>query len=147
MTSTLGYDYKIIMIGIDDLKDLSNDNTKHYKHISINPSLKVQNYEVFGSIISNKPTLKKLREFSVKFRLYDFKEFTAIIKNLETQTQNFKITECYILWMIIGKPLKLSVFVQKIENFKSLILTNQSYCNQINLIMKLKLLLNYLKEI
>ena len=53
------------------------------------------------------------KEFSVKFRLHDFKGFTAIIKNLETQTQNFKIAECYILWMIIGNPLTLSIFSPK----------------------------------
>ena len=106
------------MVGINDLKYLNNYDFEHYKQISINPSLKDQNYEVFGSIISNKLALIKLKEFSVKFRLHDFKGFIAIIKNLETQTQNFEITECYILWMIIGKPSKLSVFSPKNREFQ-----------------------------
>ncbi|CAG8554353.1 7585_t:CDS:2, partial [Funneliformis mosseae] len=115
-------EYKIIMVGIDDLKDLSDNNIEHYKRISLNPSLNHQNYEVFGSIISNEQTMTKSKEFSVKFRLKDFKGFTAIIKNLETPISKItKITEFHILWMIIGKPSKLpelSVFSPKNREFQ-----------------------------
>ncbi|CAG8483572.1 3155_t:CDS:2, partial [Funneliformis caledonium] len=115
-------EYKIIMVGIDDLKDLSDNNIEHYKRISLNPSLNHQNYEVFGSIISNEQTMTKSKEFSVKFRLKDFKGFTAIIKKLETPNSKItKITEFHILWMIIGKPSKLpelSVFSPKNREFQ-----------------------------
>ncbi|CAI2171759.1 13982_t:CDS:2 [Funneliformis geosporum] len=122
-------DYKIIMVGIDDLEDLNDNNIEHYKRIIINPSLNDQNYEVFGSIISNEPKLTKSKEFSVKFKLNDFKGFTAIIKNIETQNSKItKISEFHILWMIIGKPSKLpelSVFSPKNREFQ-IIFINES---------------------
>ncbi|POG78559.1 hypothetical protein GLOIN_2v1535390, partial [Rhizophagus irregularis DAOM 181602=DAOM 197198] len=43
---------KIIMTGIDELKDLNINNTEHYKRINIEPSLEDEDYEVFGSVIS-----------------------------------------------------------------------------------------------
>ncbi|UZO03689.1 uncharacterized protein OCT59_024092 [Rhizophagus irregularis] len=98
--------YKIIMSGITDLKDLNNNNTEHYKRINIQTSLEDENYEVFGSIISKNNS--KLEEFLVDFNLYDFNGFTATIKTLRTPVIN--ISECYILWMIIGNPSKLLVF-------------------------------------
>ncbi|CAB4466336.1 unnamed protein product [Rhizophagus irregularis] len=105
--------YKVIMVGRNDLKDLNDDNTENYKYISINLSLKDQDYEVFGSIVSD-DILEKSGEFSVKFKFYDFKGFTAIIKNLEDlKNRHLKITKCYILWVIVGKPSKLSVFSPK----------------------------------
>ncbi|CAB4479881.1 unnamed protein product [Rhizophagus irregularis] len=98
--------YKIIMTGITDLKDLNNNNTEHYKRINIQTSLEDENYEVFGSIISKNNS--KLEEFLVNFNLYDFNGFTAMIKTLKTPVIN--VSECYILWMIIGNPSKLLVF-------------------------------------
>ncbi|CAB4426367.1 unnamed protein product [Rhizophagus irregularis] len=98
--------HRIIMTGITDLKDLDNNNTEHYKRINIQPSLKDENYEVIGSIISKQKN-SKLEEFLLKFGLYDFNGFSAMIKTLKKT--NIKIEECYILWMIIGIPSKLSV--------------------------------------
>ncbi|CAB4471293.1 unnamed protein product [Rhizophagus irregularis] len=98
--------HRIIMSGITDLKDLDNNNTDHYKRINIQPSLEDENYEVIGSIISKKKN-SKLEEFLLKFGLYDFNGFSAMIKTLKNT--NIKIEECYILWMIIGIPSKLSV--------------------------------------
>ncbi|PKY51973.1 hypothetical protein RhiirA4_495361 [Rhizophagus irregularis] len=111
------FDYKIIMVGLYSLEDLNDDNTdiEHYVRISINTPLEDQDYEVFGSIISNKPTLRKP---AIKFRSCDFKGFTAIINNLETQNLDFKITECYVLWMIVGKPSKLSIFSFDNQDFQ-----------------------------
>ncbi|CAB4423116.1 unnamed protein product [Rhizophagus irregularis] len=40
-------DYKVIMAGIDDLKNLNDDDSEHYKRINIHSSLRDQNYEVF----------------------------------------------------------------------------------------------------
>ncbi|PKY45422.1 kinase-like protein [Rhizophagus irregularis] len=99
--------YKIIMTGITDLKDLNSNNTEHYKRINIQTSLEDENYEVFGSIISKNNS--KLEEFLVNFNLYDFNGFTAMIKTLRTPVI-INISECYILWMIIGNPSKLLVF-------------------------------------
>ncbi|CAB4422123.1 unnamed protein product [Rhizophagus irregularis] len=47
-------DFRIIMTGITDLKDLDNNNDVHYKRINLNSEsvLKSEDYEVFGSIIS-----------------------------------------------------------------------------------------------
>ncbi|CAB4409322.1 unnamed protein product [Rhizophagus irregularis] len=61
--------YRIIMTGVTDLKDLNNDDDDHYKRI-------------------------------------DF-ELVKIIKYLET---SIDITECYVSWVVIGKPSQLSVF-------------------------------------
>ncbi|GBC04071.1 hypothetical protein RclHR1_00550016 [Rhizophagus clarus] len=102
--------YKIIMTGIADLKDLDNNNTEHYKRISVQPSLEDENYEVIGSIISKQKD-SKLEEYLLKFRLYDFNGFSVMIKTLKKT--DIKIEECYILWMIIGIPSKLSVFSPK----------------------------------
>ncbi|PKY12903.1 hypothetical protein RhiirB3_481036 [Rhizophagus irregularis] len=98
--------HRIIMSGITDLKDLDNNNTDHYKRINIQPSLEDENYEVIGSIISKQKN-SKLKEFLLKFGLYDFNGFSAMIKTLKKT--HIKIEECYILWMIIGIPSKLSV--------------------------------------
>ncbi|PKC09004.1 HCP-like protein [Rhizophagus irregularis] len=122
-------DYKVIMAGIDDLKNLNDDDSEHYKRINIHSSLRDQNYEVFGSVISNNSTSKRIKEFSVKFRFYDSNGFTAIIRNISNlknpETQHFKITECRILWIIVGKPLKLSVFSSKNREFQ-IICINES---------------------
>ncbi|RIA91150.1 hypothetical protein C1645_132029 [Glomus cerebriforme] len=102
-------DFKIIMTGITDLKDLNNNNVEHYKHINLEFSLEDEDYEVFGSIIS-KNNLKS-EEIYVNFGLYDFNGFFAIIKKLEElESASIDITKCYVLWMIIGIPSKLSVF-------------------------------------
>ncbi|CAI2184104.1 5394_t:CDS:2, partial [Funneliformis geosporum] len=98
-------DLKIIMTGITYLKDLDNHNTEHYKYINVEPSLKDSSYEVFGSIILEN---RKLDEGCINFGMYDRNGFTAIIKT--SKFTNISITECHILWFIIGIPSKLSVF-------------------------------------
>src|SRR5207248_4307906 len=72
---------RIIMTGITDLKDLDNNNVEHYKRINVESPLEDENYEVFGSIISEK--YSKLEGFYVNFGLYDFNGFYAIIKKLK----------------------------------------------------------------
>ncbi|PKC76252.1 hypothetical protein RhiirA1_513262 [Rhizophagus irregularis] len=100
-------DLKIIMTGIEELKDLLDvNNTEHYKRINIKPSLENVNYKVFGSVISKNNL--RLKDVLISFELYDFNGFTAMIKTLNNT--NIDIRECYILWMIIGNPSKLSVF-------------------------------------
>ncbi len=101
---------KIIMTGINDLKDLDNKNVEHYKRINIESSLEDENYKVFGSIITKNNL--KTEDFFVRFSLYDVNGFSAMITTLKNTT-NIDITECYILCMIIGNPLKLSVFSPK----------------------------------
>ncbi|CAB5369916.1 unnamed protein product [Rhizophagus irregularis] len=101
--------YKILMTGVTNLGDLNNNNVEYYKRINIKPSLEDENYEVIGSIISEKNT--KLEEININFGLYDYNGFFAVIKKLETT--NIDITRCYILWMIIGIPSKSSVFSPK----------------------------------
>jgi hypothetical protein len=114
--SSYGQDsHKIIMTGITDLKDLNNNNTEHYKRINIKPSLEDESYEVIGSIISEKE-YKKSEEFLLNFGLYDFNGFSVMIKTLKKT--DIKIEECYILWMIIGIPSKLSVLSPKNQNLQ-----------------------------
>jgi hypothetical protein len=102
-------DYRIIMTGITDLKDLNDDDNDHYKRIDFEFSLESEDYQVFGFIISNNNT--KLEEIYVNFGLYDFNGFYAIIKILEDTS--IDITKCFILWTIVGNPSKLSVFSPK----------------------------------
>ncbi|CAB4439766.1 unnamed protein product [Rhizophagus irregularis] len=109
-----GYDtkqdeFRIIMTGISDLKDLDDKNTEHYKRINIEPSLKDDNYEVFGNIISGNDSL--VNEHFVKFELFDLNGFYAKIKS--SIDSNISIKECHIIWMMIGRPSKLSVFSPK----------------------------------
>ncbi|PKY14702.1 kinase-like protein [Rhizophagus irregularis] len=98
--------YKIIITGITDLTDLNNDNDENYKRINFGLSLESEGYEVFGLIISGTNT--KSKEIYVNFGLYDFNGFYAIIKKLEKTS--IDITECYVLWVVIGKPSQVSVF-------------------------------------
>ncbi|GBC04282.1 hypothetical protein RclHR1_00560009 [Rhizophagus clarus] len=100
-------DLKIIMTGIEELKNLDVNNTEHYKRINIKPSLENENYEVFGSVISKNNL--RLEDILITFELYDCNGFSAIIKALNNDT-HIDITECYILWIIVGIPSKLSVF-------------------------------------
>ncbi|PKB95824.1 hypothetical protein RhiirA5_435964, partial [Rhizophagus irregularis] len=97
-----GNNFKIIMTGSTDLKD--SDITKQII-ISIEPSLKNKNYEIFGSIISKNNS--RLKDIFVTFGSYEIDKFTATIK---TSNRNVNIKECNILWMMIGNPSKLSVF-------------------------------------
>ncbi|EXX76365.1 Rad53p [Rhizophagus irregularis DAOM 197198w] len=105
--------YKIIMTGIKKLKDLNNINTEHYKRINIDPPLKNENYEVFGSIVAENNL--KINGF-IKFGLYDVNGFSAIIDT--SNNENINISECYILWIIIGNPLKLSVYSPNNREFQ-----------------------------
>ncbi|CAB5215388.1 unnamed protein product [Rhizophagus irregularis] len=100
-------DFKIIMTGITDLKDLDSNNIVHYKRINLNSEsvLESEDYEVFGSIISEDNI--KLEEICVNFGLYNFNRFYAIIKTLKETS--IDITRCYILWMIVGNPSKFPV--------------------------------------
>ncbi|CAB4415477.1 unnamed protein product [Rhizophagus irregularis] len=97
------------MTGLADLKDFDID-TENEKRINIDPILEDENYEVFGSIISKK-SHSRLDEFFVTFESYDYSGFSAIINNVSETNTNIK--ECYILWIIIGKPSSLSVFSPK----------------------------------
>ncbi|PKC68281.1 hypothetical protein RhiirA1_507495 [Rhizophagus irregularis] len=108
-------DFRIIMTGITDLKDLEylKDDLKgdlvnvfHYKRINLESPLKDENYEVYGSLISENNV--KLEEIYVNFGQYDVNGFYAIIKKLKLT--NIDITKCYISWIIIGIPSQLSVF-------------------------------------
>ncbi|GBC00965.1 hypothetical protein RclHR1_04010012 [Rhizophagus clarus] len=83
---------KIILTGIDELKDLDDisKSDQIFKQINIEPSLEDTNYEVLGSIITKDNSKKQM----------------------------FDLKECYILWMIIGNPLKLSVFSPKNQDFQ-----------------------------
>ncbi|CAB5369751.1 unnamed protein product [Rhizophagus irregularis] len=101
----------IIMTGITDLKDLNNNNVEHYKRINLNTSLESEDYEVFGTIISENNSKLEELEFYVNFALYDFNGFYAIIK--KSNKTNTDLTNCNVFWMIIGKPSKLSVFSPK----------------------------------
>ncbi|GES80252.1 kinase-like domain-containing protein [Rhizophagus clarus] len=95
-------DRKIILTGITDLKDLDN-GIEDYKRVNFETPLE-EDYEVFGSIISKENS--KLKEFYVNFGLYDYNGFVATIKKLgET---SIIIKECYVIWIVIGNPLKLS---------------------------------------
>jgi TPR repeat protein len=104
--SILKGNYKILMTGITDLKDLDDNNVKYYKRINIEPSLEDENYEVFGSIISNRNS--KSEGIYVNFGSYDFNGFFAMIKKLEETSINIK--ECNVLWMIVEKPSESLVF-------------------------------------
>ncbi|CAB5373518.1 unnamed protein product [Rhizophagus irregularis] len=99
--------YRIIMTGITDLKNLDSNNIVHYKRINLNSEsvLEDEDYEVIGSIISEDNI--KLEEICVNFGLFDFSGFYAIIKKLKETS--FDIKKCYVLWMIVGDPSKLSV--------------------------------------
>jgi hypothetical protein len=99
-------DLKIIMTGIEELKDLDVNNTEHYKRINIKPPLlEDEKYKIFGSVISKNNL--RLEDILISFELYDHNRFSAMIKNLN---RDIDIRESYILWMIIGNPSKLSVF-------------------------------------
>ncbi|CAB4485400.1 unnamed protein product [Rhizophagus irregularis] len=95
--------FKIIMTGSIDLKD--SDITKQVI-VSIEPSLDNKNYEVFGSIVSKNNS--KLDDIFVTFGLYEINEFFVTIDS--SKNTNISIEGCYIIWMIIGNPLELSVF-------------------------------------
>uniref|UniRef100_U9SFS3 Uncharacterized protein n=1 Tax=Rhizophagus irregularis (strain DAOM 181602 / DAOM 197198 / MUCL 43194) TaxID=747089 RepID=U9SFS3_RHIID len=101
--------FKVIMTGLVDLKEFDID-AENEKRININPTLEDENYEVFGSIISKK-NRSRLDEFFVTFESYDFSGFSVIINKLSETNVNIK--ECYIIWIIIGKPSNLSVFSPK----------------------------------
>jgi hypothetical protein len=102
----LNNNLSIILTGITDLKDLNSNNVEHYKRINLESSLGNEDYKVFGSIISENNI--RMEEFYVDFGLYDFNGFCAIIKKLKETS--IDITKCNVFWMIIGNPLKLSVF-------------------------------------
>ncbi|CAG8724934.1 8560_t:CDS:1, partial [Funneliformis mosseae] len=111
-------DFKIIMTGIATLQDLDNHNLEHYKRVNLqnlDQPLECNNYEVFGSIVTKNNL--KTDDFSVIFSLYDVNGFSAMITTLKNTT-NLDITECYILWMIIGNPSDLSIFSPKNREFQ-----------------------------
>ncbi|CAI2170180.1 19206_t:CDS:2 [Funneliformis geosporum] len=110
---SMQHELKILMTGITDLKDLDNSNTEHFKRVNIEPSLKSRNYEVYGSILSGDV---KLENCCINFGMYDFNGFSAIIKTSHV-TYN-RISECRMLWMIIGIPSELSVFSPNNRDFK-----------------------------
>ncbi|CAI2190908.1 721_t:CDS:10, partial [Funneliformis geosporum] len=95
---------ELLIYGIDN-----NNGDEYYKRINVEPRLKDDDYRVFGSIISK--NYSKLKEFCINFGIYEFNGFYAIIRKLIDTSIN--ITECYVLWMIVGKPSKLSTFSPK----------------------------------
>ncbi|GES72673.1 kinase-like domain-containing protein [Rhizophagus clarus] len=105
--------YKILLTGITNLSDLDNKNSENYKRINFDLSMESEDYEVFGLIISENNT--KFEEIYVNFGLYDFNGFYAIIKK---GRRNIDVTKYYILWIIIGNPLKLSIFSPKNRDFQ-----------------------------
>ncbi|CAB5215378.1 unnamed protein product [Rhizophagus irregularis] len=107
---------RIIMTGIANLKDLDSNNIVHYKRINLNSEsvLEDEDYEVIGSIISEDNI--KLEEICVNFGLFDFSGFYAIIKKLKETS--FDIKKCYVLWMIVGNPSKLSVLSPNNREFQ-----------------------------
>ncbi|GBB86952.1 hypothetical protein RclHR1_01340019 [Rhizophagus clarus] len=109
-------DSRIIMTGITDLKDLDNNNIVHFKRINLNSKsvLKDEDYEVFGSIITENNA--KLEDIYVNFGLFDLNGFHAIIK--KSKKTSIVITKCYVLWMIVGNPSKLSTFSPNNRDFQ-----------------------------
>ncbi|CAB4376582.1 unnamed protein product [Rhizophagus irregularis] len=109
-------DFRIIMTGITDLNDLDDNNDVHYKRINLNSELILKNddYKVFGSIITENNI--KLEQICVNFGLFDFNGFHAIIK--KSKDISIDITKCYILWMIVGNPSKLSIFSSNNRKFQ-----------------------------
>ncbi|POG77650.1 hypothetical protein GLOIN_2v1544607, partial [Rhizophagus irregularis DAOM 181602=DAOM 197198] len=101
---------------ITDLKDLDdNNNINYYKRINIEPSLEDEDYEVFGSIISNNNP--KVEGIYVNFGSYDFNGFFAMIKQLEETSIN-SIKECHVLWMIVEKPSESLIFSPSNRKFQ-----------------------------
>ncbi|GES80282.1 hypothetical protein GLOIN_2v1871094 [Rhizophagus clarus] len=96
--------YKVIMTGITNLTDLDNNNIESNKRIDFGLSLESEEYEVFGSIMSENNT--KSEKIYVSFKLYDFNGFYATIKKLEETS--IDITKCFVLWIVIGKTSQLS---------------------------------------
>ncbi|CAG8444384.1 8374_t:CDS:2 [Funneliformis caledonium] len=100
---------RIIMTGINDLKDLNIDNIEHYKRINIESSLEDENYQVFGSIIT-KDNIKSL-DFVARFRLFYVNGFSAMIKPLRRSAAD--IRTCYILWKsfeIVGDTILIDAY-------------------------------------
>ncbi|PKK79144.1 HCP-like protein [Rhizophagus irregularis] len=124
--------YRILMTGVTDLRDLDNNDVDYYKRINIEPSLEDENYKVFGSIISKDNSI--LEEIYVNFGLYDVNGFFASIKKLEETSVNIK--ECCILWMIVEKPSELLIFspsnrefqVERVKESIILQLDKLNYC-------------------
>ncbi|UZO26967.1 uncharacterized protein OCT59_019177 [Rhizophagus irregularis] len=116
ISDLLQNNYKILMTGITDLKDLDdNNNINYYKRINIEPSLEDEDYEVFGSIISNNNP--KVEGIYVNFGSYDFNGFFAMIKQLEETSIN-SIKECHVLWMIVEKPSESLIFSPSNRKFQ-----------------------------
>src|SRR3954453_16406458 len=83
--------FKVIMTGIVDLKDLDVSNTEYYKRINVQKSLEDENYEVFGSIIPENNL--KLDDVFISFGLYSVDGFSAMITKLAGANVNIK--KCY----------------------------------------------------
>ncbi|GBC01733.1 hypothetical protein RclHR1_04300015 [Rhizophagus clarus] len=114
ISDLLQNNYKILMTGITDLRDLDDNDIKYYKRINIEPSLEDEDYEVFGSIISN--SNPRVEGIYVNFGSYDFNGFFAMIKKLEKTSVIIK--ECYILWMIVEKPSESLIFSPSNRDFQ-----------------------------
>ena len=103
--------FKVIMTGVTGLEDLDDNITEHFKRINIEPPLEDESYEVFGSIISRAKKSFSIQSFSITFGSRDVNGFSATIRTSKDTKINIK--DCYILWMIVGNPSKLSVFSPK----------------------------------
>jgi hypothetical protein len=102
-------DLKIIMAGIDDLRDLHFAKDGCYKDIDTKVRFNEfngVNFYIFGSIISKDNT--KVEDVFIQFLINRHDGFSALIIPLSETSAYIK--ECYILWMIVGIPSKLNVF-------------------------------------
>ncbi|GBC09434.1 hypothetical protein RclHR1_08860007 [Rhizophagus clarus] len=101
--------YKVIMTGKNELKDIKFEINRYYKNISTKVSFKDIDFKIFGSIVSKDNS--KVEDFFItliKDSNYGFS--VRIVPRPERPESSIDINECYILWMIIGIPSKLQVF-------------------------------------
>ncbi|GES99678.1 kinase-like domain-containing protein [Rhizophagus clarus] len=99
--------YKIIMTGIDDLKELEiTKNNRYGKEIYTKVVFEETNFKFFGSIISKDNS--KVEDYFVMFFMNSHNGFFVSITPLSESS--IDIRKCYVLWMIVGIPSKVNVF-------------------------------------
>ncbi|GES99674.1 piwi domain-containing protein [Rhizophagus clarus] len=99
--------YKIIMTGIDDLKELEiTKNNRYRKEIYTKVVFEETNFKFFGTIISKDNS--KVEDYFVIFFMNSRNGFFVSITPLSESS--IDIRECYVLWMIVGIPSKVNVF-------------------------------------
>ncbi|CAG8588351.1 7852_t:CDS:1 [Acaulospora colombiana] len=78
-------DYRILMTGVTEYINISANDSEHVQ-ICFQEPLNSREYEVFGLAVDEKDN--KIEDCIVKFELYDYYEFSAIIKNDSSLTRN-----------------------------------------------------------